>query len=117
MCHAGVTYGDLYNGNMRFDVNTSVAPEGSDKLGTRTEVKNLNSFRSVERAVEYEIARQTKLLEAGEKVIQETRGWNDATGKTTGQRSKEEAKGLTLLWPTVLSRGWYFPISLCHRSS
>ena len=92
MCHAGVTYGDLYNGNMRFDINTSVAPEGSDKLGTRTEVKNLNSFRSVERAVEYEIARQTKLLEAGEKVIQETRGWNDATGKTTGQRSKEEAK-------------------------
>ncbi len=92
MCHAGVTYGDLYNGNMRFDVNTSVAPEGSKKLGTRTEVKNLNSFRSVERAVEYEIARQTKLLGAGEKVVQETRGWNDATGKTTGQRSKEEAK-------------------------
>ena len=77
---------------MRFDVNTSIAPEGSDKLGTRTEVKNLNSFRSVERAVEYEIARQTKLLEAGEKVIQETLGWSDATGKTTGQRSKEEAK-------------------------
>ncbi|MBR3143921.1 Asp-tRNA(Asn)/Glu-tRNA(Gln) amidotransferase subunit GatB [Candidatus Saccharibacteria bacterium] len=92
MRYAGVTYGDLYNGNMRFDVNTSIAPEGSDKLGTRTEVKNLNSFRSVERAVEYEIARQTKLLEAGEKVIQETLGWSDATGKTTGQRSKEEAK-------------------------
>jgi aspartyl-tRNA(Asn)/glutamyl-tRNA(Gln) amidotransferase subunit B len=92
MRYAGVTYGDLYNGNMRFDVNTSVAPEGSDKLGTRTEVKNLNSFRSVERAVEYEIARQTKLLEAGKKVIQETLGWSDATGKTTGQRSKEEAK-------------------------
>lgn len=92
MRYAGVTYGDLYNGNMRFDVNTSIAPEGSDKLGTRTEVKNLNSFRSVERAVEYEIARQTKLLEAGEKVIQETLGWSDTTGKTTGQRSKEEAK-------------------------
>ena len=92
MCYAGVTYGDLYNGNMRFDVNTSVAPEGSSKLGTRTEVKNLNSFRSVERAVEYEIKRQTKLLEAGGKVIQETLGWSDATGKTTGQRSKEEAK-------------------------
>ena len=92
MCFAGVTYGDLYNGNMRFDINTSVAPEGSDKLGTRTEVKNLNSFRSVERAVEYEIARQSKLLDAGEEVKQETRGWNDATGKTTGQRSKEEAK-------------------------
>lgn len=91
MTYAGVTFGDLYNGNMRFDVNTSVAPEGSTELGTRTEVKNLNSFRSVERAVEYEIKRQTKLLEEGEKVIQETRGWNDATGETTGQRTKEAA--------------------------
>ena len=92
MCHAGVTYGDLYNGNMRFDVNVSLAPEDSSELGTRAEVKNLNSFRSVERAVEYEIKRQSKLLNAGEKVVQETRGWNDATGETTGQRSKEEAK-------------------------
>ena len=92
MTFAGVSYGDLYNGNMRFDVNVSIAPEGSDELGTRTETKNLNSFRSIERAVEYEIKRQTKLLEAGEKVVQETRGWNDATGETTGQRSKEEAK-------------------------
>ncbi|MBR5647353.1 Asp-tRNA(Asn)/Glu-tRNA(Gln) amidotransferase subunit GatB [Candidatus Saccharibacteria bacterium] len=92
MCFAGVTNGDLYFGNMRFDINTSVAPEGSDKLGTRTEVKNLNSFRSVERAVEYEIKRQSKLLDNGEKVVQETRGWNDATGETTGQRAKEEAK-------------------------
>ena len=92
MCFAEVTYGDLYNGNMRFDVNVSLAPEGSDKLGTRTEVKNLNSFKSVERAVEYEIKRQSKILDAGEKVIQETRGWNDAKGETTSQRSKEEAK-------------------------
>ena len=92
MCYAGVTLGSLYNGNMRFDINTSVAPEGTDELGTRTEVKNLNSFKSVERAVAYEIERQSKLLDKGEKVIQETRGWNDATGKTTGQRSKEEAK-------------------------
>ena len=92
MTFAGVSYGDLYNGNMRFDVNVSLAPEGSTELGTRAEVKNLNSFRSVERAVEYEIARQSKLLDAGKKVVQETRGWNDGTGKTTGQRSKEEAK-------------------------
>ena len=92
MCYAGVTNGDLYNGNMRFDVNTSLAPEGAKELGTRTEVKNLNSFRSVERAIEYEIKRQSKLLDSGEKVIQETLGWNDATGETTGQRSKEEAK-------------------------
>ena len=92
MCFAEVTNGDLYNGNMRFDVNVSLAPEGSLELGTRAEVKNLNSFKSVERAVEYEIKRQSKLLDKGEKVIQETRGWNDATGETTGQRSKEEAK-------------------------
>ena len=92
MCFAEVTYGDLYNGNMRFDVNVSLAPEGSDELGTRAEVKNLNSFKSVERAVEYEISRQSKILDADEKVVQETRGWSDATGKTTGQRSKEEAK-------------------------
>lgn len=92
MTYAGVTYGDLYNGNMRFDVNISVAPEGSTELGKRTEMKNLNSFRSVERAVEYEIKRQTKLLENGEEVIQETRGWNEATGETIGQRTKEDAK-------------------------
>ena len=92
MCHAGVTNGDLYNGNMRFDVNISVAKEGAKELGTRAEIKNLNSFRSAERAAEFEIKRQTKLLEAGEKVKQETRGWDDTTGKTTAQRSKEEAK-------------------------
>ncbi|MBQ6409853.1 Asp-tRNA(Asn)/Glu-tRNA(Gln) amidotransferase subunit GatB, partial [Candidatus Saccharibacteria bacterium] len=92
MCYAGVTYGDLYNGNMRFDVNVSIAPEGSNELGTRAEVKNLNSFRSVERAVEYEILRQSKILDDGGRVVQETLGWNDASGKTTGQRSKEEAK-------------------------
>lgn len=92
MTYAGVTFGDLYHGNMRFDVNISVAPEGEEKLGTRAEIKNLNSFRSVERAAEYEYKRQVALLEKGEKVVQETRGWDDATGKTTSQRSKEEAQ-------------------------
>ena len=92
MTYAGVTHGDLYHGNMRFDVNVSVAPEGSDELGKRAEVKNLNSFRSVERAVEYEIDRQIMLLEKGETVVQETRGWDDTTGKTTSQRSKEDAQ-------------------------
>ncbi len=92
MTYAGVTFGDLYNGNMRFDVNISLAPDGAKELGTRAEVKNLNSFRSVERAVEYEIKRQTKLLENGETVKQETRGWSDATGETTAQRSKEAAQ-------------------------
>ncbi len=92
MTHAGVTFGDLYNGNMRFDVNISLAPEDGTELGTRAEIKNLNSFRSVERVVEYEIKRQSKILDRGEKVAQETRGWNDATGETTAQRSKEAAQ-------------------------
>ena len=92
MTFAKVTYGDLYNGNMRFDVNISLAEEGAKELGTRAEIKNLNSFRSIERAVEFEIKRQSKILDNGEKVKQETRGWSDATGETTAQRSKEEAK-------------------------
>lgn len=92
MTYAGVTHGDLYHGNMRFDVNISVAPIGSATLGKRAEVKNLNSFRSVEKAAEYEFNRQVALLEKGESVVQETRGWNDATQKTTSQRSKEDAQ-------------------------
>lgn len=92
MTFAQVSHGDLYNGNMRFDINISLAPTNTKKLGTRVEIKNLNSFRSIEHAVIHEIARQTKLLNTGKKVIQETRGWSDATGKTTSQRSKEEAK-------------------------
>lgn len=92
MTYAGVTRGDLYHGNMRFDVNISVAPEGATELGKRAEVKNLNSFRSVERAAEYEYKRQVALLEAGERVVQETRGWDDTTGKTSSQRSKEDAQ-------------------------
>jgi aspartyl-tRNA(Asn)/glutamyl-tRNA(Gln) amidotransferase subunit B len=91
MTYAGVTHGDLYHGNMRFDVNVSVAKMG-ELLGTRTEIKNLNSFRSVERAAEHEIARQIAVLEKGEKVVQETRGWDDTTGKTASQRSKEDAQ-------------------------
>ena len=92
MCYAGVTEGDLYNGNMRFDVNISLKLPEAKQLGTRAEIKNLNSFRSVERAVLYEYERQSKILDKGEKVKQETRGWSDATGKTTSQRSKEEAQ-------------------------
>lgn len=92
MTYAGVTHGDLYHGNMRFDVNISVAPKGANELGKRAEVKNLNSFRSVERATEYEFRRQVALLEAGERVVQETRGWNDTKQITTSQRSKEDAQ-------------------------
>ncbi|HSE29517.1 MAG TPA: Asp-tRNA(Asn)/Glu-tRNA(Gln) amidotransferase subunit GatB [Candidatus Saccharimonadales bacterium] len=91
MKYAGVTRGDLQHGNMRFDVNISVAKKGADKWGTRVEIKNLNSFRAVERAVEYEVKRHVELVEKGEKIRQETRGWDDAKQKTISQRSKEEA--------------------------
>ena len=90
MKFADVSDVDLYHGNMRFDVNVSVSKD-VDKLGTRSETKNLNSFRSVERAVEYEVKRQIELLESGGEVVQETRGWLDDKQKTVSQRSKEDA--------------------------
>jgi aspartyl-tRNA(Asn)/glutamyl-tRNA(Gln) amidotransferase subunit B len=92
MTYAGVTHGDLYHGNMRFDVNISIAPKGATELGKRAEVKNLNSFRSVEKAAEYEFKRQVALLEKGERIVQETRGWDDAKMVTNSQRSKEDAQ-------------------------
>ena len=90
MKYADVSDVDLYHGNMRFDVNVSVSKEDG-KFGKRAEVKNLNSFRSVENAVAFEIDRQIELVEKGEEVMQETRGWEDDTQKTTSQRGKEEA--------------------------
>jgi len=87
---AGVSDVDLYHGNMRFDVNVSVSKD-SKELGTRSETKNINSFRSVERVVNYEIKRQISLLENGEEIVQETRGWLDDVQKTVSQRSKEDA--------------------------
>ena len=90
MKYADVSDCDLYLGHMRFDVNVSVSSD-PNKYGTRTETKNLNSFRSVEKAVEYEIDRQIELLEKGQAIVQETRGWDDAKQKTFTQRTKEEA--------------------------
>lgn len=92
MTYAGVTLGNLYHGNMRFDVNVSVALKGATELGLRAEVKNLNSFKSVERAAEFEFNRQVELIEKGGNVVQETRGWDDAKQKTSSQRSKEDAQ-------------------------
>jgi aspartyl-tRNA(Asn)/glutamyl-tRNA(Gln) amidotransferase subunit B len=88
--YADVSDADLYHGNMRFDVNVSVSKDPA-VLGTRTETKNLNSFRSVEKAVEFEIARQIEVLENGEEIVQETRGWDDAKQSTFSQRTKEDA--------------------------
>lgn len=92
MTYAGVTLGDLYHGNMRFDVNVSIALKDATELGTRAEVKNLNSFKSVERAAEYEFRRQVERIESGELIVQETRGWDEAKQKTNSQRSKEDAQ-------------------------
>ncbi|MGH7156565.1 MAG: Asp-tRNA(Asn)/Glu-tRNA(Gln) amidotransferase subunit GatB [Candidatus Saccharimonadales bacterium] len=91
MKYAGVSDVDLYHGNMRFDVNVSVSKDEA-KLGKRSEIKNLNSFRSVENAIAYEIERQIELNEQGKDVVQETRGWDEAKQKTTSQRGKEEAQ-------------------------
>ncbi|HSW98561.1 MAG TPA: Asp-tRNA(Asn)/Glu-tRNA(Gln) amidotransferase subunit GatB [Candidatus Saccharimonadales bacterium] len=90
MRYADVSDCNLYYGNMRFDVNVSVS--ATDQWGTRTETKNINSFRAVEKTVEYEITRQIELLEKGEKVQQETRGWDDAKQRTFKQRTKEDAE-------------------------
>lgn len=89
--YAGVSAANLYYGNMRFDVNVSVRLVGQDDFGTRTETKNLNSFRAIERVVEYESARQIEVIEGGGKIRQETRGWNDAKQETYLMRSKEDA--------------------------
>lgn len=90
MRYADVSDADLYHGNMRFDVNVSVSKDPKE-FGTRTETKNLNSFKSVEKAVEYEIKRQIEVIEKGGVIVQETRGWDDAKQKTFSQRTKEDA--------------------------
>ena len=90
MRYADVSDANLYYGNMRFDVNVSVSK--TDELGTRSETKNLNSFKSVEKAVDYEVNRQIELLEKGQEIVQETRGWDDNKQKTLSQRSKENSE-------------------------
>ncbi|MFA6897028.1 MAG: Asp-tRNA(Asn)/Glu-tRNA(Gln) amidotransferase subunit GatB [Patescibacteria group bacterium] len=87
----GVADGDMEKGHMRCEANISLRPVGQEKFGTKVEVKNLNSFRAVERAIEYEIKRQTEVLNEGGQVVQETRGWNADKQITFSQRLKEEA--------------------------
>ncbi len=87
----GVSDVKMEEGSLRCDANVSVRPAGSSVLGTKTEIKNMNSFRSVERAIASEIERQVALLNAGERIVQETRGWDELKGVTHSMRSKEEA--------------------------
>ncbi len=89
--YIGASDGDMETGSMRIEGNVSLRPMGTDTLGTKVEVKNLNSFRSLERAMEFEVARHAELLERGERLFQETRGWHETEGRTISQRSKEEA--------------------------
>ena len=82
---------DMEKGSLRCDANVSIRPVGQEKFGTKVEIKNLNSFKMVARAIQYEIERQTRALEDGETIVQETRLWNDVKGTTFSMRSKEEA--------------------------
>jgi aspartyl-tRNA(Asn)/glutamyl-tRNA(Gln) amidotransferase subunit B len=107
----GVSDVRMEEGSLRCDVNTSLSPRGSGVWGTRTETKNVNSLRSVERAVRFEIERQAAVLDAGGRIIQETRHFHEDTGTTTSGRSKEEAQDYRYfpepdLVPVAPSRDW-----------
>ncbi|MEK9657554.1 MAG: Asp-tRNA(Asn)/Glu-tRNA(Gln) amidotransferase subunit GatB [bacterium] len=91
LVHAGVCNGNMQQGNLRADINVSLRPKGTEAFGTRTEIKNVNSFRAIVRAVYSEIERQTEILDSGGSVDQETRNYDDITQSTTVLRSKEEA--------------------------
>jgi aspartyl-tRNA(Asn)/glutamyl-tRNA(Gln) amidotransferase subunit B len=114
--HSIVTYLDICDGNMqegsfRCDANVSVRPKGSDKLATRCEIKNVNSFRFLEKAIEYEVRRQIALIEDGGKVVQETRLYDSEKDETRSMRSKEDAMDYRYfpdpdLLPLEISEGW-----------
>lgn len=107
----GVSDAKLEEGSMRFDANVSLRPQGSDRLGIRAEVKNVNSLRSMQRAIAFEIDRQTEVLEEGGAVVQETRHWNEESGVTTSMRSKEESEDYRYfqepdLLPLYIDEAW-----------
>ncbi|MCI6400596.1 MAG: Asp-tRNA(Asn)/Glu-tRNA(Gln) amidotransferase subunit GatB [Candidatus Fimivicinus sp.] len=90
--YVGVSDCKMQEGSLRADINLSVRPAGSQELGVRTEMKNMNSFRAIARAIESESQRQIDLLESGERVVQQTRRWDDNKGESTAMRSKEDAQ-------------------------
>jgi len=91
LVYLGVSSGRLEEGSLRCDANVSIRPRGTQTLGVKTEIKNMNSFRAVEHAIEYEFQRQVELLRSGGTIVQETRGWVENRGITVSQRSKEQA--------------------------
>jgi aspartyl-tRNA(Asn)/glutamyl-tRNA(Gln) amidotransferase subunit B len=111
LLYAGVSDGNMEEGSLRCDANVSVRPRGAETFGTRAEIKNLNSFRNVARAIEHEIARQVAVIEAGGRIVQETRLWNADKGETATMRSKEEAHDYRYfpepdLPPLVVDEAW-----------
>jgi len=109
--YIGINDGDMESGQLRCDANVSLRPAGSAELGTKVEIKNMNSFRAIHRAIEYEIERQSEVLGSGGRLAQETRGWNDARALTVSQRSKEFAEDYRYfpepdLPPLDVSREW-----------
>src|SRR5713226_6588499 len=111
LVYLGVSSGRMEEGSLRCDANISIRPRGQQALGVKTEIKNMNSFRSVERALEYEVQRQIEIVRSGETIHQETRGWVETKGITVPQRSKEQAHDYRYfpepdLPPLVISRGW-----------
>jgi aspartyl-tRNA(Asn)/glutamyl-tRNA(Gln) amidotransferase subunit B len=89
MRYLGVSDGNMQEGSLRCDVNISVRPVGTSEFGTKVEIKNMNSFNAIQRAIEYEIDRQIAAIEAGERIVQETRLWEEASQRTISMRSKE----------------------------
>jgi len=109
--YLGINNGDMESGQLRCDANVSLRPVGQAEFGTKVEIKNMNSFRAIHRAIEYEIIRQTEVLDGGGRLVQETRGWNDARGLTVSQRTKEFAEDYRYfpepdLPPLDVSRAW-----------
>ncbi len=111
LVYLNICDGNMEEGSFRCDANISLRPRGATSFGTRTELKNLNSFRHVQRAIEYEIKRQGYLLENGEAIVQETRLWDDSQGITISMRGKEEAHDYRYfpdpdLIPLVIDQNW-----------
>jgi len=111
LVYLGVSSGRMEEGSLRCDANISVRPRGQQEFGVKAEIKNMNSFRSVERALEYEVQRQIALLREGGTIVQETRGWVETKGITVPQRSKEYADDYRYfpepdLPPLIISREW-----------
>ena len=110
--YVGASEADMEKGQLRVEPNISVRRRGDEKLGVKTELKNLNSFRALYRGVEYEIRRQVEALEKGNEIVQETRGWSEAEQRTFSQRSKEYAQDYRYfpepdLPPIVIDPGWF----------